>query len=341
MASLAEIRAKLQAANNNQSNGGSNGEPSVIYPHWNIADGSEATIRFLPDADTTNDFFWVEKQMIRLPFAGIKGEADSRPTIVQVPCIEMYDAKAYCPILTEVRTWFKDKSLEETARKYWKKRTFLAQGFVVEDGLKEENPPENKIRRFIISPQIFGLIKSALLDPELDELPTDYLRGLDFRICKTSKGGFADYSTSKWSRRERALNEEELQAITDHGLFNLADFLPKRPSEVELKVIKEMFEASVDGEAYDVEKWGQYYRPNGIQAPNAQTETKVVASRVDAPAYSAPAAPAPSSDSDDLPWETSSAAPSYEAPAVAPETTSENTSRAQDILKMIRERQTA
>jgi hypothetical protein len=340
MASLAEIRAKLQASQNNQSNNGSNGEPSVIYPHWNIADGNETTIRFLPDADTTNDFFWVEKQMIRLPFAGIKGEADSRPVVVQVPCIEMYDAKAYCPILTEVRGWFKDKSLEEMGRKYWKKRTFLAQGFVVEDGLKEENPPENKIRRFIISPQIFGLIKSALLDPELDELPTDYLRGLDFRICKTSKGGFADYSTSKWSRRERALNEEELQAIADHGLFNLADFLPKRPGEVELKVIKEMFEASVDGEAYDVERWGQYYRPNGIQAPT--TESRVVAAPA-APVATLVADPvvsAPLSAADDLPWETPAAA-SYAAPAVAPETTGEGASRAQDILKMIRDRQTA
>jgi hypothetical protein len=336
MASLAEIRAKLQASQNNQSNSGSNGEPSVIYPHWNITDGNETTIRFLPDADTTNDFFWVEKQMIRLPFAGIKGEADSRPVVVQVPCIEMYDAKAYCPILTEVRGWFKDKSLEEMGRKYWKKRTFLAQGFVVEDGLKEENPPENKIRRFIISPQIFGLIKSALLDPELDELPTDYLRGLDFRICKTSKGGFADYSTSKWSRRERALNEEELQAIADHGLFNLADFLPKRPGEVELKVIKEMFEASVVGEAYDVERWGQYYRPNGIQAPT--TETRVVAAPAASVADSVVSAPL--SSADDLPWETP-AAPSYATPAVAPETSAEGASRAQDILKMIRDRQTA
>ena len=335
MASLAEIRARLQASQNNQSNNGSNNEPSVIYPHWNIADGGETTIRFLPDADTTNDFFWVEKQMIRLPFGGIKGEADSRPVVVQVPCIEMYDAKAYCPILTEVRSWFKDKSLEEMGRKYWKKRTFLAQGFVVDDGLKEENPPENKIRRFIISPQIFGLIKSALLDPELDELPTDYLRGLDFRICKTSKGGFADYSTSKWSRRERSLDETELQAIADHGLFNLADFLPKRPGEVELKVIKEMFEASVDGEAYDVERWGQYYRPNGIQAPT-ESSTPTPVKTAD------PVVSAPLSSSDDLPWESDVAAAekSFAAPTVAPETTSDNTNRAQDILKMIRDRQT-
>jgi hypothetical protein len=335
MATLAEIRAKLQASQNTQSNGGSNGEPSVIYPHWNMADGSESTIRFLPDADTSNDFFWVEKQMIKLPFAGIKGESDSRPCIVQVPCIEMYDAKAYCPVLTEVRAWFKDKSLEELGRKYWKKRTFLTQGFVVEDGLKEDNAPENKIRRFIISPQIFGLIKSALLDPELEELPTDYLRGLDFRICKTTKGGFADYTTSKWSRRERSLSEAEAQSISTQGLFNLSDFLPKRPTADELKIIKEMFEASVDGEAYDVEKWGQYYRPNGIVAPTAQTESRVYSAPVvTATAFTEPTAELATAVADgvDLPWE---------EPAVAPETTPDNTNRAQDILKMIRDRQTA
>jgi hypothetical protein len=128
-----------------------------------------------------------------------------------------------------------------------------------------------------------------------------------------------------------------LQAIADHGLFNLADFLPKRPGEVELKVIKEMFEASVDGEAYDVERWGQYYRPNGIQAPSAQTESRVVA----APVAADPVISAPLSAADDLPWETSAPAPSYAAPAVAPETSAEGSNRAQDILKMIRDRQTA
>ena len=37
-------------------------------------------------------------------------------------------------------------------------------------------------------------------------------------------------------------------------MFNLGDFLPKKPGEVELKVMQEMFEASVDGEAYDADR---------------------------------------------------------------------------------------
>ena len=75
--------------------------------------------------------------------------------------------------------------------------------------LNEDTTPENPIRRFIIGPQIFNIIRGALLDPEMENLPTDYDKGVDFRINKTSKGGYADYSTSKWSRKESALTEDQ------------------------------------------------------------------------------------------------------------------------------------
>jgi len=65
------------------------------------------------------------------------------------------------------------------------------------------------------------------------------VRGLDFKIAKTSKGGYADYTTSNWSRRERALSEEENESIAKHGLFDLKTFLPKKPTDVELKVMKD------------------------------------------------------------------------------------------------------
>jgi len=328
MASLAEIRAKLQEAQNKGTGSQSSGGDNAIYPHWNMQEGKEATVRFLPDGNSANTFFWVERAMIKLPFAGIKGETDSRPVQVQVPCVEMYGPSETCPILTEVRTWFKDKSLEEMGRKYWKKRSYIFQGFVVDDPLNEETTPDNPIRRFIIGPQIFTLIKGALMDPELEELPTDYLRGVDFKIAKTSKGGFADYSTSKWSRRERALGDAEKAAIEAHGLFNLSDFLPKKPTDVELRVMKEMFEASVDGESYDPERWSQYYRPAGMSQATGDPNKP-------APAPAAPVAAkvtAPVED-DDAPFDT---APQQETPAAG---TDSGASRAQDILAMIRNRQ--
>jgi hypothetical protein len=214
-------------------------------------------------------------------------------------------------------------------RKYWKKRSYIFQGFVRENPIADDKTPENPIRRFIIGPQIFTTIKGALMDPELEELPTDYLRGLNFTISKGSKGGFADYNASKWARKETALTEAEQAAIEQYGLFDLSTFLPKKPTDVELKVIKEMFEASVDGQSYDTERWGQYFRPAGVNAPGtatvgAVTESLNTVSTTASAASSAPAA----DDFDDEP-----------ATASAPVQAKPTTDKAADILAMIRARQ--
>jgi len=327
MASLAEIRARLAASENKPGSGGSGGGDGSIYPHWNMEEGQSATLRFLPDGNTKNTFFWAERAMIRLPFNGVKGEMESKQVFVQVPCVEMWGDT--CPVLTEVRTWFKDKSLEDMGRKYWKKRSYIFQGFVRENPLHDDKTPANPIRRFIIGPQIFTIIKGALMDPELEELPTDLLRGLDFRVTKGAKGGFADYNSSKWSRKESALTEVEQAAITEHGLYDLGSFLPKKPTDVDLKIIKEMFEASVDGQSYDTERWGNYFRPAGVAAPAGATPA--VETDEDAPAPVAKPAPAVISEFDD------------EEPAVAtaPVAAKTSTDKAQDILAMIRSRQKA
>jgi len=329
--SLADIRAKLAAAENRGS-GGAQGGDNGIYAHWNIPEGTTARVRFLPDADPKNTFFWVERLMIKLPFAGIKGQPESKPTFVQVPCVEMWGEA--CPVLAEVRTWFKDKALEEMGRKYWKKKSYLFQGFIRDNPLNDDKPTDNPIRRFIISPQIFNLVKNALMDPELENLPTDYEGGLDFNIKKTSKGGYADYSTSTWARKESALNTDELAAIERFSLYNLADFLPKKPSEAELRIIKEMFEASVDGEAYDPERWANYYKPAGFQGGSGSTGDEVTAKPVAATRPAAVAAPAPAPapvavDDDEPPFETDA----------APVAAKPSSQRAEDILAMIRNRQ--
>ena len=320
MATLAEIRAKLKEQESRTGGSQSSGGDNAIFPFWNMKEGESSTLRFLPDGDESNTFFWKERLMIKLPFAGVKGETDSRPVQVQIPCMEMYGDS--CEILNEVRGWFKDPSLEDMGRKYWKKRSYIFQGFVTENALSEDSTPENPIRRFIIGPQIFQIIKQALMDPDMEELPTDYTAGVDFRLNKTTKGGYADYSTSSWARRERPLGDAEMKAIEAHGLFNLNDFLPKKPSEVEVKVMKEMFEASVDGEAYDMDRFGQYFRPAGMAARTGDPVTQSNSSpKVEtAPEPKVETAPAPE-------------APKTEEPTPA------TSGKAEDILSMIRARQ--
>ena len=341
MASLAEIRAKLQEMENRSGgNSSGGGRDNAIYPHWDIPENSTARIRFLPDGDAKNDFFWVERAMIRLPFAGVKGQMNSKPVTVQVPCIEMWNET--CPILTEVRTWFKDKSLEDMGRKYWKKRSYIFQGFVRESPLSEDRVPENPIRRFVISPSIYPLITAVLKDTEVEEMPTDYDRGLDFSVTKTTKGQYADYATSKWARKESALTAVERAAIEAHGLYDLKAFLPKKPGESEIKIMKEMFEASVDGQLYDEARWGNSFKPAGLgnSSNNADVD-------VDAPA--ATSSPRSSANAtaagiirrpvaeDTPPFDTDEDVAAASAPVTTAAPKAANP-RADEILKMIRDR---
>jgi len=90
--------------------------------------------------------------------------------------------------------------------------------------------------------------------------------------------------------------------------------------------MQEMFEASVDGEAYDPDRWSQYFRPSGMAArtgdpvaPAATTPAPAAA-----PAPVAAAAPAPVAEA---------------APAPAAEAAPAEGGGAQDILAMIRARQ--
>jgi hypothetical protein len=157
----------------------------------------------------------------------------------------------------------------------------------------------------------------------MEEMPTDYVKGVDFRINKTTKGGYADYSTSKWSRRERALDEAERAAVETHGLHNLGDFRPKEPTEAEIKIIKELFEKSVEGEAFDLEQYGQYYRHAGMAY---QAKPQVSVPTATPVTETAPAAPVVESAQP-------TAAPATAAPA------GDSAKRAEDILKLIRSRQ--
>lgn len=341
---LDEIRKKLQALDTRKG-GTTQGGDKTTYAHWNIPEGTSSVIRFLPDANEDNTFFWTERQMIKLPFPGIKGQDETKPVVIQVPCIEMWDGKMTCPILNEVRPMWKDKSLEDTARKYWCKRTYYMQGFVKQDPMNETEPPENPIRRFIIGPQIFAIIKAALMDPDMVYSPVDLINGTDFIISKTSKGGFADYGTSKWARKESSLTEEMHDAIASHGPVDLSTYLPKRPTTEQLSIMFDMFQASLDGELYDPAKWSQHFKPFGFDSGSSDDADGGEGKKAVRQSYTPPIRQAATPKvSESKPWEDDVAAVeasftkvSEVAPAPAASTAAAGKSP-QEILQMLRSR---
>jgi hypothetical protein len=281
--SFQELKAKIlveQAKKERGKSGGNFGGDNAVYPFWNNPDGSTAILRFLPDGDENNDYFWQERLIIKLPFPGIKGSADSKPVEVQVPCVDMWKPRS-CPITAEISPWWKDKALEDMARKYYRKKSFLFQGFVVSNPVEEESAPQNLIRRFIINPSVFERIKIILLAQDVETSPIDYDQGLDFYLTKTKQGQYSNYDTSGWTKpgtlgtiKPRALNTEELDAIKTYNLWNLSSFLPKKPDEEHMAAIMELFHASVNEELYDVDRWGQLYPYNGMRFNNtASTDT--------------------------------------------------------------------
>ena len=131
---------------------------------------------------------------------------------------------------------------------------------------------------------------------------------------------------SSFRRRTISLASERA-AIDSFGLFNLKDFLPKKPGETEVRIIKEMFEASVDGATYDSDRWGQYYKPPGAGNSNPDAD--------DTPAP-APRA-APKAVETTPPWNSEDDAPAASAP-VTTDTAKPANPRAEEILAMIRSR---
>lgn len=243
---------------------------NAAYRFWEIPENTTALVRNLPDKDENNPWFWCERMTIKLPFiAGtVGGDSPSdKPVEITVPCVKMFGD--VCPIIAETKSWWKgDEEKVRLARKYYKKSTFIAQGFVVTSPFEEASLPENPIRRFTYGNELIEKLKAGMADPEMESFPTDYMNGSDFKIRKTKKGEHNNYGTSEWSRRSRPLTEAELAAIEKYGLFNLADFRGKRPEKDAVEAIKAMFHASLRDDPYDFASFGNYFRPYGSGAVN-------------------------------------------------------------------------
>lgn len=257
--SMDAIRAALAEKNRKNNNNGESKAPAkanIVFPHWNTPMNEQTTLRFVPDADPDNPFFWRERMTIKLPFNGVVGgQYPSQKLVeVQVPCMESWGER--CPITEDIRPLWQTPD-ENIARTYYRKVSFIYQGFVVKSAFTEEVAPENPIRRFDISKQIQKKIELAMADPDMD-LPVDYTQGTDFVVRKAPQGQHADWSGSDWARKTRSLTEEEAVAIQNHGLNKLIDFLGPKPDAETLAIIMEMYRDSRAGLPFDAEKYGEH-----------------------------------------------------------------------------------
>ncbi len=283
--SLQEMRAKMEsksASNNSQNSGNSD-----IFKFSDLKPGDEVRIRFIEDGDSTNGFFWRERHTRTLRFGSLllpNGTTMEKDTYVSVPAFNLKSNETnsdglpaeYLYKSTEdvVQQKIKglwidgDKTSQALYNKFGKKVTYLFQGFVHSPGY------ESKLYRFVISKDLFNLIKTFMTDSEIEDVPCSVQNGRDFILKVAEKNAVIngknmkvkDYVTqSKWSSKVTPLTQDEIQYIATHGAFDLKKFLPKRPSAEQEEIMLAMYGASYDGLPYDIKNWASTFRPDNIR----------------------------------------------------------------------------
>lgn len=215
--------AALKGAFAKNTSSGDNNYQNNYYRFWDMEFDDRAVVRFLPDTNEENPFmFFVEKVTHNLE---INGERKT------VPCLSMYGKE--CPICAKSRQFYKEDGDDSVMGKaLYKRRQHLAQAVIVEDPIPVkagEETAQGDVRLLAINYTLYSKIKEAIEDGELDEVPCDHEEGTDFVIKKTKKGKWANYESSKFERRPRALSDDELSDI-EEKVIDLATLLPKEPT---------------------------------------------------------------------------------------------------------------
>ncbi len=302
---------QLKAAFKKNENEGGTNRPNNYYPFWNLQEGQQAVVRFLPDKNTSNPLgFLVEKLMHTLDINGEKKSA---------PCLRMYGED--CPICKVSSAYYKAED-KANGKKYWRKKQHIAQGLVIEDPMPaDENTKEThqgKVRFFALGYQLFNVIKEAFEGGELEDVPYSPDGGYDFIIKKTKQGEYSTYAVgSRFRAKARALTDEE-RSVADDQVIVLETLLPQNPGEDKVSA---MLSAALNGTAYD----------------DGKSSDKSTLNLNKKPAASKPAPKAAlNEDDDNIPDEVAAPTPSKATPKA--EESGEFDAEAQNILASIRQR---
>lgn len=283
---LKAMRAKMESKNASTQFQNTS-TSSDIFKFGDLKVGDEIRIRFVEDADKTNSFFWRERHSRTLRFDSLllpNGTTMMKDTYVSVPAFNLksnetslddlpqeYLYKSNEDVIQQKIKGFwidGDKTSQALYNKFGKKVTYLFQGFVRSPGY------ETKLYRFVINKELFNLIKTFMTDSEIEDVPCDVVNGRDFILRVSEKNAVIngsntkvkDYVTnSKWSSKVTPLTAEEMAYLEENESFDLKKYLPKRPTAEQETIMLNMYNASYDGNPYDIKNWASTYRPDNIR----------------------------------------------------------------------------
>ena len=249
-----------------------------FYPFWKMELDQTALVRFLPDQDDNNPMgFVVENLSHKL---NVNGKDRT------VPCLKMYGES--CPCCELSRKYYDEKD-EKMGLKFWRRQEFIGQLLVLNSPFEYPHTDEdNPVRMVMLGPKIFKLIQAAFASGDLEENPTDFTNGYDFRFTKSKQGQWADYTLSKFVPKQSPVPANLLDRME---LNNLADY---RTRKIDRATMEAMIQADLMGQSYEDKNGGDGSAPaNNVDTPKAgvDAEQLVKETKEAAPAAKQEAAP--------------------------------------------------
>jgi hypothetical protein len=195
---------------------------SRYYPFFLAEVGTESIVRFVPDKNEDNQWFFLERDLHQIP---VNGE------IKKVPCLKMY-GHASCPMCESSRLYYKKEGKQSaTGKQLYRKRDWLSQVYVKKDALPvnaEANENfEGKVKAVVVTSQVYEAIDISLED--VDEPPHLYKGGCDFIIRPTQDGNYRSYVRSRFAKSPSDLDDDIIDYI-EASIVDLRTLLPAEPN---------------------------------------------------------------------------------------------------------------
>ena len=231
-----KLKAAFKKKSEESSGDGNSNIWDNFYPFFRMKDDEQALFRFLPDKDKDNPLgFIVENVYHQLMINGKRKN---------VGCSSMYGHD--CEFCKTSRKYY-DADDKITGKQFWRRVDYIAQGLVIQSPF-DIDEKDNSVRLISIGPQLFKIIESKIMMGDLDAAPYDLEEGYDFRIIKTKKGEYSEYTTSDFKRKSTPADPE---LMSKAELFDLKDY---RYHEVSQEQAEAMIQAVLTGASYENEK---------------------------------------------------------------------------------------
>ncbi len=214
---------KLKAKFESESQSGNQG-PSDFLPYFKLKNKDSVVVRFLSDANPQNqDFFTYTEEIFNFNGKNMKFDGLSKDCPASKIAADLFaEAKSYGEESAE------GKEIKERALKFYKKKKFLANAYIVEapeyfwteTGL---NPDviKDRVKVVALPKKVYDGIKDSVMDEDFDDVEF-YNFGDDvvnFKLTvKKNAGGYNDYSASKFEIKPKELDvsDDEVDEIASN-----------------------------------------------------------------------------------------------------------------------------